>query len=177
MNEIKYTIAEASERLGGISYRTLHYYEQKIGLKINRDNMGNRIYSEYDIELFENIISLKKKGMTLDGIKTLFQEKGILPAEESKNIVVIDEKAFEMKELLLKEIKSAVAEQISDSLNDTYNKLEQLVSENAELREELRKLQHQVDDHYNKIDRQLTTWREEKNKDKNKPWYKKLFSK
>lgn len=123
MDELRYTIGEASERLGNLSYRTLHYYEQKVGLTISRDGSGNRIYSEKDIEIFETIIDLKKKGLTLDGIKALFQEKGIIPAEEN-NIVVIDEKAFEMKELLLNEIKLAVGEQIREEFSEINSKLE-----------------------------------------------------
>lgn len=175
MNGIIYSISEASERLGNISYRTLHYYEQKVGLKINRDGSGNRIYTERDIDLFDKIIELKKKGMSLDGIRAIFQEKGFVEPEENKNIVVMDEKAFEMKELFIEEIRIAVAEQMKEELLFTNNKIDQIMAENIELKEEINKLLRQNDEHYNKIDQQLTAWRENNSQDKHIPWYKRLF--
>lgn len=173
MDQLNYTISEASERLDNISHRTLHYYEKKIGLIINRDGAGNRIYSEDDIELFERILELKKRGMTLDGIRTFFEEKGIVKPENDNSVVVIDERNIELKNLLLSEIKSAVAEQIKDELKTTNSKIESLITENTELKEAIKKLQRDNIEHYNKIDEKLSSWRNSSDR----PWYKKIFKK
>lgn len=177
MEELKYTISEASERLDGLSYRTLHYYESKIGLNIARDGAGNRVYTEHDIELYENIIGLKKKGMTLDGIKALFQEKGIVDQEQDKHIVVVDEKALEMKEYLISEIRQAVSLQMKEELEETNFKLDQILQENSQLKEELHSLRTQNEEHYSAIDQKIALWREQNKNEKEKSWVKKLFNK
>jgi Predicted transcriptional regulators len=171
MDEISYSIKEVSERIGE-TYRSLHYWQEKLELQINRDGAGNRIYYENDIEILEKVKELKLKGMSLDGIKALFQEKGLIQKTETKNLIVVDEKSLELKEYLFNEIKEAIAQE----LQNTNNKLDQILQDNhelrqsnEELREELRKLQRQSDEHYNKIDTLLTTWRNKQ------PWYKTLF--
>lgn len=171
MDEVTYSIKEVAERIKE-SYRALHYWEEKLDLQINRDGAGNRVYAESDIELLEKVKELKLKGMALDGIKALFQEKGLLQQSNNNNLIVIDERTMELKEYLLDEIRQAFA----DELQNTNNKLdkvlqgnEALLQVNSELRDELSKIQRQSDDHFKKIDTQLTAW---KNK---KPWYKKII--
>ena len=180
---IVYTIAEAAERLSQthqqpVTHRTLHYYESKFNLPINRDGAGNRIYTEHDLDLFDKIIDLKKKGMTLDGIKTLFEEKGILEHTESTNVIVLDEKAMEAKDIILNEIRSSIAKQIREEFKETHEKMDQIsekldqaLNDNEALRETIRTMQRQSEDHYKKVDQQLTAWRN------NRPWYQKLFGK
>ena len=167
MNDnLSYTIAEVSERFGA-TYRTLHYYESKLGLKIYRNSSGDRIYYESDVELFETIFDLKGKGMTLDGIRKLLLEKGVVKSDPGSNIVVIDEKTMELKDLLL----DAVSERITQELKTTNDKLDQVLKENEDLKETLRQMQRQSDEHYNKIDEQITSWRNKK------PWFKNIFRK
>lgn len=167
MNEkLTYTIAEMAERFG-VTYRTLHYYESKVGLQINRNSSGDRIYSESDVEMFESIFDLKSKGMTLDGIRKLFIEKGVIKSDPISHMVVIDENTMELKDLILE----AIGEKVSDILKTTNNKLDQVIRENEELRETLRQIQRQSNEHYSKVDEQLTAWRNRK------PWYKAIFKK
>jgi len=175
-NDVTYTIAEASEMLGGVSYRTLHYYEQVIGLHINRDANGNRIYSDYDIELFEKIIDLKKKGLTLNGIKALFKEKGLIP-ENNNDLILVDENALKLKDYIITELRNTISAQIAaqlrEELKNTNDMLEKVLSENAALREELQMHLRKSEDHYNRIDQQLSDWRASMSR----PWYQKLFGK
>jgi DNA-binding transcriptional MerR regulator len=167
MNTIYYSIKEVSERLD-ITYRTLHYYEKKFNLQINRDKSGSRIYREEDIDLLEKILDLKDKGMTLDGIKSLFEEKGVLDNEDdNKSIALIDEEDVDVKEIIINEIKLAV----SKELEDTKNTLNEIVEDNKALRKELRELKRANEDHYKKIDNRLTEWRNSSYK----PWWKKIF--
>lgn len=166
MDEITYTINEVAERLG-VTYRSLHYWEEKLALQINRDGAGNRVYREDDVELLEKVKELKLKGMVLDGIKALFKEKGILDHHENANLVIVDEKSLELKEYLLNEIREVFIQE----LQLTNIKLDQVLKDNEGLREEICKLQRQSMEHYNKIDAQLTAWRNRQ------PWYKKIFKK
>lgn len=176
MDELKYTIAEASEMLGGVSYRTLHYYEAKLGINVARDGSGNRVYSDRDIDVFDKIIALKKKGMSLDGIKALFVENGLIEPEEDHHIVVVDEKALEMKEYLISEIRSAVSLQMKEELLETNSKLEQSLQEISDLKNLIQAMTSQSEDHFSSIDKKISQWREEHSQEK-KSWLKRMIGK
>lgn len=62
------TIGEFST-ITGISAYTLRYYEKKGLLRVSRDNIGRRDYSEDDIEWVKFIKRLKDTGMLLRDIK------------------------------------------------------------------------------------------------------------
>lgn len=64
-----FSIKQISEQIG-LSEDTLRYYE-KIGLipKVNRNNLGYRVYSWENKDLLTTILCLKHIGMTLDQIK------------------------------------------------------------------------------------------------------------
>ena len=64
-----FSIKQISEQIG-LSEDTLRYYE-KIGLipKVNRNNLGYRVYSLENKDLLTTILCLKHVGMTLDQIK------------------------------------------------------------------------------------------------------------
>jgi DNA-binding transcriptional MerR regulator len=64
-----FSIKQISEQIG-LSEDTLRYYE-KIGLipKVNRNNLGYRVYSLENKDLLTTILCLKYIGMTLDQIK------------------------------------------------------------------------------------------------------------
>jgi len=169
MNEkVTYTIAEMAERFG-VTYRTLHYYESKIGLNINRSSSGDRIYSESDVEIFEMIFDLKSKGMSLDGIRKLFVEKGILKSDPFTPMVIMDDKSIDFQKF----ITDVVSSKLTEIMKTTNDKLDQIIKENEDLRNELRKIQLTSEDHYIKIDKQLTDWKDSKST----PWYKKIFKK
>lgn len=173
MEKVIYSIQEASERLD-ISYRSLHYWEEKLELNISRDGAGNRIYSEDDIELLERVKELKIKGMSMDGIKALLREKGVLPEPIPKNVIVVDERALELKAYIMNEIRDIFAQELQQTnynLSLIMNNIESIVRENQELKEVIDNLQRASEEHYSKIDNQITAWRAKK------PWYKKILNK
>ena len=67
---MNYSIKECSQKTNLTPY-TLRYYEKE-GLIINikRDQLGQRIYNEQDIELIKSIDCLKKAGMSIKKIKS-----------------------------------------------------------------------------------------------------------
>jgi DNA-binding transcriptional MerR regulator len=180
LDELRYTIAEVSEMFE-TTHRSLRYYEDKIGFKINRDSAGNRVYSEHDIELIERLIDLKKKGLSLDGIKELFIENGLIDPQADHNIVVIDENTVKAKDFLIGEIKRAVSSQIQEEIEETHLKLDQLLEENDQLRREIQEIKDQSEERSKSGDEKLLSiadsineWREELSKP-SIPWYKKIF--
>lgn len=68
--EPKYTVTQAAEMTGVKSY-VLRYWEDELELQIQRNELGHRYYTRYDIQLFMNIKELKKRGLQLRAIKEL----------------------------------------------------------------------------------------------------------
>lgn len=67
--EIYYKIGEVSEMLGIEPY-TLRYLESTLKLKIKRDERGERLYSESDLDTLRLILQLKnEKGLNTTAIK------------------------------------------------------------------------------------------------------------
>lgn len=181
--EIMYSIAEASERLK-VSNRTLRHYEEKFEYEVSRDTSGNRQYTEADLEIFEQIISLKSKGLTLNAIKKIFQDEGLIGV---KNKIIIPEEQNEVFSFFVNEIKKEVALTMELSLKETNEKLsealaiieenkkatELILKENRDLKDELKKYNNNTEDHYKMIDDKLIAWRNSSKR----PWYEKIFSK
>jgi DNA-binding transcriptional MerR regulator len=68
--EKRYTVHQATEMTGTKSY-VLRYWEEELGLAINRNELGHRYYTESDIQLFLNVKELKNRGLQLRAIKDL----------------------------------------------------------------------------------------------------------
>lgn len=71
--EPKYTVRQAAEMTGVKSY-VLRYWEDELELQIQRNELGHRYYTRYDIQLFMNIKELKKRGLQLRAIKELIPQ-------------------------------------------------------------------------------------------------------
>lgn len=69
MAEIHYLISEASKKVD-VESHVLRYWEDELELKIPRNEMGHRYYTEAHIRLFRQIKDLKEKGYQLKAIKT-----------------------------------------------------------------------------------------------------------
>ena len=68
--EPRYTVRQAADMTGVKSY-VLRYWEDELDLRIQRNEMGHRYYTRYDIQLFLNIRELKNRGLQLRAIKEL----------------------------------------------------------------------------------------------------------
>lgn len=62
------SIKDASKRLH-VEPHVLRYWEEELSLVIKRNEMGHRYYDERDIHLFESVMELKKKGLSLKEIR------------------------------------------------------------------------------------------------------------
>ena len=71
--ETRYTVRQAVEMTGIKSY-VLRYWEEELNLRIQRNEMGHRYYTGYDIQLFLNIKELKNRGLKLQAIRDLIPQ-------------------------------------------------------------------------------------------------------
>ena len=93
MQETVYSVSEAVKLLE-IQSHVLRYWEEEMKLPIQRNEMGHRYYTRYDIQVFLSIKELKKKGYSLREIGKLMplfyhnkQNRKIeLPTQESPKV-------------------------------------------------------------------------------------------
>lgn len=62
------TIKDAANRLK-VEQHVLRYWELELGLDIKRNELGHRSYDENDIRMFQSIMELKEKGLSLKDIR------------------------------------------------------------------------------------------------------------
>ncbi|MCE5347907.1 MAG: MerR family transcriptional regulator [Bacteroidales bacterium] len=164
MHKIFYKIGEVAELLG-IEQYTLRYLEHSLRLKIQRDERGDRLYSESDLDTFKLILKLKnEKGLNTTAIKLALENmesspESELPATPSPNNVNISEMV-------------SVAKRIVEQ-ND------ELLMQNARLEKRIQDLENKIDkkeqERQSKIDEFISLWRAEQ--ERNKSWLSKLRGK
>ena len=73
MGNTRFMISEAAKKVQ-VESHVLRYWEDELGIKIGRTEMGHRYYTEDDIQLFCCIKKLKNEGMLLRDLKPLIPE-------------------------------------------------------------------------------------------------------
>lgn len=73
MGEVRFMISEAAKQVD-VESHVLRYWEEELGLKIGRTEMGHRYYTDDDIQLFRCIKKLKDEGMMLKDLKAIIPE-------------------------------------------------------------------------------------------------------
>lgn len=68
MKERFYKIGEVSELLN-IEQHTLRYLENSLKIKIRRDERGDRLYTDSDIDTLRLVLKLKEKGLNTTAIR------------------------------------------------------------------------------------------------------------
>lgn len=68
MREPIYKIGEVSEMLA-IEQHTLRYLENSLKIKIRRDERGDRLYTDSDIDTLRLVLKLKEKGLNTTAIR------------------------------------------------------------------------------------------------------------
>ena len=106
MTQVLYSIKEAAEVLG-VETHALRYWEEELGLSIERSAQGRRVYTEEDMNLFRRIMGWKKQGLQLKMIKELIhggkdgckeEQKKYEEKEMGRRIIM-----YRPKEVLVKE--------------------------------------------------------------------------
>lgn len=163
MTERYYKIGEVAEILD-IEQHTLRYLENSLKLKIKRDERGDRLYSETDLDMFRLIMELKKKGLNTTAIRMALEnaehseETAVAPKSDSFNL--------ELPELM--SLASRIVEQ-----ND------KLLEQNRQMEERLERLEKKVEkrneERERKIDEFLNLWKAEQ--EGKKSWLSRLVGK
>lgn len=96
MNEIHYLISDASKKVD-VESHVLRYWEDELELKIPRNEMGHRYYTEFHIRLFKQIKDLKAKGYQLKAIKSAL-EKMMEEGKEELSDDMLNEAAAALRE-------------------------------------------------------------------------------
>ena len=68
MKEPIYKIGEVSEMLA-IEQHTLRYLENSLKIRIRRDERGDRLYTDSDIDTLRLVLKLKEKGLNTTAIR------------------------------------------------------------------------------------------------------------
>lgn len=106
--ESRYSVRQTADMTGVKPY-VLRYWEEELGIVIQRNEMGHRYYTGEDIQLFLSIKELKRKGLQLRAVKDLLPElmenihaealEKQRIAEQEKCIVKDKEKKEKLQEL------------------------------------------------------------------------------
>lgn len=105
--ETRYTVRQAAD-MTGIKAYVMRYWEDELELSIQRNELGHRYYTGYDIQLFMSIRELKKRGLQLRAIKNLIPQIAHtvpgstdstfqLPVGEIQENVIEDEAVYSVK--------------------------------------------------------------------------------
>ena len=91
MKKDLYVISDAAKKVH-VETHVLRYWEEELELSIARNDMGHRLYTEENIQLFLNIRTLKDQGFQLKAIKMLLPDlMGKTEAELSALYLLKDE--------------------------------------------------------------------------------------
>lgn len=74
MSDTRYLISEAA-KITEVDAHVLRYWEEELELPIARNKMGHRYYTRQDIQIFQDIKELKKKGLQLRAIKEILHQR------------------------------------------------------------------------------------------------------
>lgn len=73
MGEKRYIISDASKMLG-VESHVLRYWEEELNVRIPRNEMGHRYYTDNHINLLKNVRDLKNQGYSLRTIKMMLTD-------------------------------------------------------------------------------------------------------
>jgi len=151
-----YSITNVSDKTGIKPY-TLRKLEKVLDLNIKRDPMQNRIYTETDILLFNEILQLKDQGLNYDGIKAILSaKKSITKSSEEIAVELVNTDTNLPNENAINILKSLINDGIKSNIepkmNEVLNKLDNLETQNDTLKKQL---EMQQEKHFRELDERL----------------------
>ncbi|NLB52847.1 MAG: MerR family transcriptional regulator [Syntrophomonadaceae bacterium] len=156
MKEIYYKISDVADILS-IEQHTLRYLENSLGLRIKRNERGDRLYSEADLDTLRLIIKLKEKGLNTTAIKMALENSEQNDATE----IAVRNEGFPVSELV--NIGSRIMEQN-----------EELLLQNKKLEQRIARLEEKIDkrnqEREEKIDKFLQLWKNEQEEKGKSSW-------
>lgn len=181
MSEKRYMISDASKILD-VESHVLRYWEEELEIKIPRNEMGHRYYTENHINLLKNVRDLKKQGYGLRTIRMMIgSEPKDLPKAQSINTKmeqfqeimgdIVSKALRESGKLVGKELGQEIGREIGNELSDKITKnVSSGVSENVlkEMDYRLRMKEEKEEERYKKLDEAIRSRQKEAKKHKEK---------
>lgn len=136
--EIIYSIGELAKILD-ISEHTVRKYENDFDLKIPRNELGHRYYTDKEVALFQRIIAWKQKGLTKITINELMNHSAdaIDQKEQALELVTLDKlTGREMSELMARQISAIMMEKEKKLKEDFKQELKQELAIQLKVQEE-----------------------------------------
>jgi len=154
-----YKIGEVAELLG-IEQHTLRYLENSLKLRIKRNERGDRLYSESDLDSLRLVLKLKEKGLNTTAIRMALDNSEEVAA---RNLPAEQKTTGDLVEVV------SVARRIMEQ-ND------ELIEQNKRLEGRMSSLERKVEarsqEREKKIDEFLELWRNEQQEGR-KSWLSK----
>jgi len=88
MSQVRYIISDASKKID-VEPHVLRYWEEELGVKVPRNEMGHRYYREEDIDLFKSIKILKEQGFQLRAIKMVLSDVKQIGQLDKKRLLML----------------------------------------------------------------------------------------
>lgn len=85
MEKVRYMISDAAQMID-VESHVLRYWEEELELKVPRNELGHRYYTQENIEEFQKIKDLKEKGYQLKAIKMVLQEEMPVQPKTAKEV-------------------------------------------------------------------------------------------
>jgi DNA-binding transcriptional MerR regulator len=183
----KMNINEIAEKLN-ISIDTIRKWEKHFNLEVSRDSEGRRFYSDSDLKMFHAIKLLRDNENTpveiaepfeqdidiihdIHSLNFLIKEIRVLLENRLTYILEISEKYSKVSyELGNLKAKLETKEQVLSLISETYNKVIN------SLKKEIEKKNKELDEINLKKDLEIEYLRAELEKERNKPWWKKIIT-
>lgn len=84
MGEVYFLITDAAKKVN-VENHVLRYWEEELGIRIKRNELGHRYYTKEDVEKFIRIKQLKDEGIQLKAIRKIL-DKNISVIEKQKEV-------------------------------------------------------------------------------------------
>ncbi len=168
MKERFYKIGEVSEILN-IEQHTLRYLENSLKIKIKRDERGDRLYTDSDIDTLRLVLKLKEKGLNTTAIRLALENS---EQEEASPVTNSDPQGplvtFEFVEAV------SLVRQVADQ-NEEIMRQNQLMEERLKRMEE--KLDRYTRERDQSIEELIRLLKAEGGESKGKSWLSRLRGK
>lgn len=116
----RYLISEASA-ITGLEAHVLRYWEEELGLAIQRNELGHRYYTENDLELLKRAKEMKNKGYQLKAIKSeLLGKADIIPIHiEAETTEVIKPETSSSRDERMEQFKAIIGGVLAETLKES----------------------------------------------------------
>lgn len=123
----RYLISEASA-ITGLEAHVLRYWEEELGMKIPRNELGHRYYTDTEIEIFQKAKEMKNKGYQLKAIKTeILGKADIIPIHMEHEQGEIEREEQNTRDVRMEQFKAIIGSILTEALRENNVELHEKV--------------------------------------------------